>query len=206
MTEENSTPQRRKLGEGVITIVDRLIDELAGPVRRTRQEAASTLAEMAREHADRLEPDVERVTEALVDALYRPEAQTRWEALGALREVATNHPELAAQAYEGAEASLFDENSSRVRIEAFRLLARLGASSPELSDKVWPLLDEAIQCFHGDLGYRDMLDSLLEFAEGSASDASKQALVERISFDVTGGRGYVKTCSAKIADAVEAGK
>ena len=117
-----------------------------------------------------------------------------------------NHPELAAQAYEGAEASLFDENSSRVRIEAFRLLARLGASSPELSDKVWPLLDEAIQCFHGDLGYRDMLDSLLEFAEGNASDASKQALVERISFDVTGGRGYVKTCSAKIADAVEAGK
>lgn len=206
MTEENTTPTRRKLGEGVITMVDRLIDELSGPIRRTRQEAASSLAEMAREHPESIEADVEHITEALVDALYRPEAQTRWEALGALREIATNHPELAAQAYEGAEASLFDENSSRVRIEAFRLLARLGASSPELSDKVWPLLDEAIQCFHGDLGYRDMLDSLLEFAEGNASDASKQALVDRISFDVTGGRGYVKTCSAKIADAVKAGK
>ena len=206
MTEENSTPARRKLGEGVITMVDRLIDELSGPVRRTRQEAASALAEMCREHPETVEPDVERVTEALVDALYRPEAQTRWEALGALREVAASHPELAVQAYEGAETSLFDENSSRVRIEAFRLLARLGAASPELADEVWPLRDEAIHCFHGDLGYRDMLDSLLEFAEGQASDASKQALVDRISFDVTGGRGYVKTCSAKIAEAVKAGK
>lgn len=206
MTEEKSTPTRRKLGEGVITMTDRLIDELSGPVRRTRQEAASTLAEMCREKPDEVEPDAGRITEALVDALFRPEAQTRWEALSGLREIAQRHPDLAVEAYEGAEASLFDENSSRVRIESFRLLARLGAASPELSDKVWPLLDEAIQCFHGDLGYRDMLDSLLEFAQGNASDASKEALASRVSFDVTGGRGYVKTCSAQIVDAIEASK
>ena len=60
MTEENTTPTRRKLGEGVITMVDRLIDELSGPIRRTRQEAASSLAEMAREQPESVEADVER--------------------------------------------------------------------------------------------------------------------------------------------------
>ena len=205
MAEENQ-PTRRKLGEGVITEVDRLIDELSGPVRRMRQEAASTLAQMTYEQPEKVEPEVERIVEALADALFRPEAQTRWEALGALCKLAETHPDLVEQAYEGAEASLFDENSSRVRIEAFRMLASLGATSPEKSDKVWPLLDEAIQCFHGDPGYRAMLDSLVGFASGNASDAAKEALVERLTFDAESSRGYIKSCSQAVIAAAKGDK
>lgn len=202
MAEENQ-PTRRKLGEGLISETDRLIDELSGPVRRMRQEAASTLATMAYEQSEKIEADVDNIVDALIDALFRPEAQTRWEALGALCKLAETHPDLVEKAYEGAETSLFDENSSRVRIEAFRMLASLGATSPEKSDKVWPLLDEAIQCFHGDPGYRAMLDSLVDFAAGAASDEVKEALVSRLTFDAENGRGYIKTCSQSVIAAAK---
>ncbi len=202
MAEENQ-PTRRKLGEGLISETDRLIDELSGPVRRMRQEAASTLATMAYEQPEKIEADVDNIVDALIDALFRPEAQTRWEALGALCKLAETHPDLVEKAYEGAETSLFDENSSRVRIEAFRMLASLGATSPEKSDKVWPLLDEAIQCFHGDPGYRAMLDSLVDFAAGAASDEVKKALVSRLTFDAENGRGYIKTCSQSVIAAAK---
>ena len=202
MAEENQ-PTRRKLGEGLISETDRLIDELSGPVRRMRQEAASTLATMAYEQPEKIEADVDNIVDALIDALFRPEAQTRWEALGALCKLAETHPDLVEKAYEGAETSLFDENSSRVRIEAFRMLASLGATSPEKSDKVWPLLDEAIQCFHGDPGYRAMLDSLVDFAAGAANDEVKEALVSRLTFDAENGRGYIKTCSQSVIAAAK---
>lgn len=202
MAEENQ-PTRRKLGECLISETDRLIDELSGPVRRMRQEAASTLATMAYEQPEKIEADVDNIVDALIDALFRPEAQTRWEALGALCKLAETHPDLVEKAYEGAETSLFDENSSRVRIEAFRMLASLGATSPEKSDKVWPLLDEAIQCFHGDPGYRAMLDSLVDFAAGAASDEVKEALVSRLTFDAENGRGYIKTCSQSVIAAAK---
>ena len=202
MAEENQ-PTRRKLGEGLISETDRLIDELSGPVRRMRQEAASTLATMAYEQPEKIEADVDNIVDALIDALFRPEAQTRWEALGALCKLAETHSDLVEKAYEGAETSLFDENSSRVRIEAFRMLASLGATSPEKSDKVWPLLDEAIQCFHGDPGYRAMLDSLVDFAAGAASDEVKEALVSRLTFDAENGRGYIKTCSQSVIAAAK---
>lgn len=202
MAEENQ-PTRRKLGEGLISETDRLIDELSGPVRRMRQEAASTLATMAYEQPEKIEADVDNIVDALIDALFRPEALTRWEALGALCKLAETHPDLVEKAYEGAETSLFDENSSRVRIEAFRMLASLGATSPEKSDKVWPLLDEAIQCFHGDPGYRAMLDSLVDFAAGAASDEVKKALVSRLTFDAENGRGYIKTCSQSVIAAAK---
>ena len=158
---------------------------------------------MAYEQPEKIEADVDNIVDALIDALFRPEAQTRWEALGALCKLAETHPDLVEKAYEGAETSLFDENSSRVRIEAFRMLASLGATSPEKSDKVWPLLDEAIQCFHGDPGYRAMLDSLVDFAAGAASDEVKEALVSRLTFDAENGRGYIKTCSQSVIAAAK---
>lgn len=193
-----------RLGAGQITELDRCISELSGHLRRARQEAAHTIAQMAKDDPSALEADADRVIDALVDALFRPEAQTRWESLDALAALAPAHPEAVAKAAEGAEASLFDEGSSTVRAAAFRLLARIGAASPEASDQVWPLLDEAIQCFHGDQGYRGMLDGLLELVRGNASDACRKALVERIGFDAESGRGYVKSCSAEIVAAANA--
>ena len=204
MAENNDQKKTgARFGAGTVTLADRLVEELSGSNRRMRQEASHTLAEMCKERPADVEAKADVVIPALVDALFRPEAQTRWEALDALNELAATHADQVVEAYEGAEASLFDEASSRVRINAFRLLARLGSTSAELSDRVWPLLDEAIQCYHGDMGYRDMLASLMELARGAASQATKDALVDRISFDAESGRGYVKTCSVEIIKAAK---
>ena len=179
--------------------VAELVEALSGPRRRARQEAAHELAILAHEDASALEPHAEE----LVDALFRPEAQTRWEVLDALAELVQTVPGKVDAASEEAEASLFDEDSSTVRLAAFRFLARLGARSAARSEQVWPLLDEAVQCYHGDPEYRDMLGCLLEFVRGDVADAVRDSLVDRISFDAKSGRGYIRTCSEEIIEAAK---
>ena len=176
-----------------------LIEELSGASRRRRQEVAHIIALTARAAPEAVAVHVD----ALVDALFRPEAQTRWEVLDALSAIAEKDPESVAGAFDGAEASLFDDGSATVRLSAFVFLCRLGASSPERSDEVWPLIDEAIQCFHGDAEYRDMLVALLGLAQGNASDATKKALADRVRFDAeSGAAGYIKSFSAEILQAL----
>jgi hypothetical protein len=178
-------------------VVSMLVEALSGPNRRRRQEAAHSIALAAQAnpalflaHADEL-----------IDALYRPEAQTRWEVFAALYAIAATRPDVVAETYDAAEASLFDEDSAVVRLAAFRLLVRLGASSPEQSDRVWPLIDEAIQCYHGDPEYRDMLVALQELAKGAISDETRAALVARVGFDAENGYGYVRAISAEVVQA-----
>ena len=48
-----------------------------------------------------------------------------------------------------------------------------------------------------------MLGALLDFVRGDISDATRAALVERISFDAESGRGYVKAFSAEIVQAAQ---
>ena len=176
-----------------------LIEELSGASRRRRQEVAHQLALAAKAHPELMVSH----TDALIDALYRPEAQTRWEALDALSAVADVDADAVAGAFDGAEASLFDDGSATVRLAAFVFLCRFGASSPERSDQAWQLIDEAVQCYHGDAEYRDMLAALLGLARGSASDATKAALAARVRFDAENGSGYIKTFSAEILQALE---
>ena len=90
-----------------------------------------------------------------------------------------------------------------MRLAAFKFLAALGARSKRLSASVWPLLDEAVQCYHGDPEYRDMLVALVEFVRGDVSDEVRAALVARVSFDAKNGRDYVKTMSQEIIDAAK---
>ena len=175
-----------------------LIEELSGASRRRRQEVAHQLALTARARPELMLPHVD----ALVDALSRPEAQTRWEVLDALSAVAETNADSVAGAYDGAEASLFDDASATVRLAAFVFLIRLAGSSPERSDEAWPLLDEAIQCYHGDAEYRDMLVALLALARGQASDATRAALADRVRFDAENGAGYIKALSAEILQAL----
>ncbi len=182
--------------------VAELIEELAGPARRRRQDASHELGIIAKEHPEVLENSIDE----LIDALYRPEAQTRWEVLLALAELAGSYATKVAGAFDGAEASLFDEGSATVRLAAFGFLASYGATSPARSDDAWPLLDEAIQCYHGDSEYRDMLGYLLIFVKGKISKESKTALVDRVTFDATSGRGYVQVCSAEIIEAAKTKK
>ncbi|WP_273394753.1 hypothetical protein [Thermophilibacter mediterraneus] len=175
-----------------------LVEELSGSSRRRRQEVAHTIALAARSNPAVVKPHVE----ALIDALFRPEAQTRWEILDALTDIAQSDPDAVADAFDGAEASLFDDGSATVRLAAFKFLCRLGSTSPERSDEVWPLIDEAIQCYHGDAEYRDMLAALLGLAEGSPSEDTKRALAARVGFDTKNGAGYIKSFSNEILQAL----
>lgn len=178
-------------------LVGVLVEELGSSSRRHRQDVSHRIAEVAKTEPELLAPHID----ALVDALYRPEAQTRWEVLDALAALAPTHADEVAAAYDGAEASLFDDGSAMVRLAAFLFLCALGATSPERSDQVWSLLDEAIQCYHGDAEYHDMLVGLLDFAHGSVSGATKKALGGRVSFDAKNGSGYIKQLSGDIAAA-----
>lgn len=180
---------------------DAIVMQLKGTRRRQRQEASHELAEMCREDPELILP----VADDLIDAINRPEAQTRWECLDALAILAADHPDDVAEACEGAEDALFDEDSAPVRLAAFRFLASLGSTSPNRSDEVWPLLDEAVQCYHGDPEYRDMLAALLSFAKGDISDAARDALVQRVSFDAENGHGYIKGFSQEILDVAKGG-
>lgn len=186
------------MADTAATEVSGLVEELSGASRRRRQEVAHTLALVARSQPETLLPHVD----ALVDALFRPEAQTRWEVLDALSSIVEKNPDSVTGAFDGAEASLFDDGSATVRLAAFVFLCRLGASSPERSDEVWPLIDEAIQCYHGDAEYRDMLAALLALAQGNASDATRKALAARVKFDSESGSGYIKSFSAEIIQAL----
>lgn len=179
--------------------VARLVSDLEGSRRRVRQEASHELAIVAHEDSELMVQHAD----ALIEALYRPEAQTRWEVFDVLSEVAINHADLVGGGFEGAEAALFDETSARLRLAAFRFLARYGMSSPERSDQVWPVMNEAIQCYHGDPEYRDMLLALLDFARGDLSDATREALIARISFDANNGRNYMRAYSAQIVAAAK---
>ena len=179
-----------------------LVEGLSGARRRVRQEAAHHLALFAHEDASAL---VDYVDD-LIDALYRPEAQTRWEVFDALGQLALVDPARVVEGYDGAEAALFDESSATVRLAAFRFLCRLGASAPERSDMVWQLLDEAIQCYHGDPEYHDMLVALLEFARGDLSEKTREALVTRVSFDAENSQAFTKACSLQIIGAAQGGE
>ena len=181
--------------------LDVLVAALAGPSRRGRQEAAHEVALAAEEDASALVPFAEQ----LMDGLQRPEAQTRWELLNALSLVAGVDADLVEGAMDDAEAALFDEGSSMVRLAGFRFIAREGKSTPERSAEAWALLDEAVQCYHGDPEFREMLAALLEFAQGNISDDVKQAVHDRVAFDAEkSSMPFIKSYSEQIVEACEA--
>lgn len=176
-----------------------LVGELGGANRRRRQDAAHEIARLAKRDVDQLFD----YAGDIIDGLDRPEAQTRWELLDALSEMARVDTGCVEEAFGGAEASLFDEDSSIARLAAFRFLTSYGATSGKRSDQVWKILEEAIQCYHGDPEYRDMLGCLLEMAKGTISDQTAQVMRSRVDFDARHGRGYIKAFSAEIVEAID---
>ena len=174
-----------------------LVDGLSASSRRHRQEVSQDIAAVAAKDPSLLAGHID----ALVDALDRPEAQTRWEVLDALSTMTDAYADQVSAAFDGAEASLFDDASATVRLAAFLFLCRLGATSAESSDEVWPLLDEAIQCYHGDLEYRDMLGCLYEFSQGEIDAEVADKLALRLKFDAENGKGsYLKARSSEICE------
>ena len=179
--------------------LNELIEALSGGSRRGRQQAAKVIAAVAAANSEILVPHAA----ALVDALERPEAQTRWECLDTLAQLVPLDGRTCEKAVPGAETALFDEDSGPLRLAAMRFLCRLGATTEKRSEKVWPLIDEGIQCWHGDLEFQDMLIAIIDFSQGKLAPEVKAALADRMRFDATNGRGMLKKRAIQIVENCE---
>lgn len=175
-----------------------LIEALSDGSRRGRQQAAKVIAGVAAVNAELLVP----YASDLVDALERPEAQTRWECLDALTQMVPLDAKACEKAVLGAEAALFDEDSGPLRLAAMRFLCKLGATTEARSAKVWSLIDEGIQCYHGDLEFQDMLLAVIDFSQGKLDGSVKEALADRMRFDSTNGKGMLKRRATQILENV----
>ena len=162
--------------------------------------SAAALSYVAKEQPDLLEEHIP----AFVDALHRPEAQTRWECLDVLTIMVDSDARACEKALLGAEAALFDEESGPVRLSAMRFLCKFGSTTAARSEKVWPLVDEGIQCYHGDLEFSEMLTAINDFSMGKLSPNVKEQLAERMSFDATNGKGALKKRAQQIVDNLKA--
>jgi hypothetical protein len=147
-------------------VMSKLVTRLSDDSKVTRAKTAKLVHDASCIDATRLEPHIDQ----LVGALEYHESQTRWETLGALEEIALVKPMWLDKAVVPATHCLHDEDSSVVRLAAFRVLAFYGASSKRRAEKVWPLLDEALRCYHGDSEYPGMLNALAVMVEGKAPD------------------------------------
>ena len=83
---------------------------------------------------------------------------------------------------------------------AMRFLCRLGSTTENRSQKVWPLIDEAIQCYHGDIEFQEMLVAVIAFSEGKLADEVAEELKSRMAFDAKSGRGVLKKRAAQIVE------
>ena len=173
-----------------------LVDALALDSRRERQIAAATLSVIAKGNPQILVNYIDN----FIDALNRPEAQTRWEMLETLAILVEFDARACNKAIPEAEVSLFDEESGPAHLGAMKFLCKLGATTANRSEKVWPLVDEGIQCYHGDLEFNDMLNALVEFSAGKLSDDVKAAFAERMAFDAANGKGTLKKRAQQILD------
>lgn len=161
------------------------VENLESSSRRERQNSAAVLAEVARMDAALVVP----YGSELVEALEKPEAQTRWEALDALTEICAKDSRVCDKALSGAENALYDEDSGPLRLASMRFLCTLGATTENRSEKVWPLVDEGIQCYHGDVEFNEMLLALIEFSTGKLAPSVKEEFAARMKFDADNGKG-----------------
>ena len=173
-----------------------LVETLQIGSRRDRQMAATVIGAVAKADPKRLVGSID----VLIDALNRPEGQTRWEVLEALAILVDHDARTCSKAIPEAEAALFDEDSGPVRLGAMRFLCKLGATTANRSEKVWPLIDEGIQCYHGDLEFNDMLVALVDFSNGKLSADVKAAFAERMKFDAENGKGTLQRRAQQIID------
>ena len=178
------------------TDVAEVVTRLAEGARRERQVAAAALYQVAKEKPEMLVDHIDEI----VDALNRPEAQTRWECLETLTILVDYDARTCGKAVPEAEAALFDEESGPVRLAAMRFLCKFGATTANRSEKVWPLIDEGIQCYHGDLEFNDMMTAVIDFSKGKLADEVKTSLADRMSFDAENAKGALKRRAQKVID------
>lgn len=166
-------------------VIAETVGQLEGSSRKKRQVAASVLSAVSRIDASKLVG----YTDQFNDALARPEAQTRWECLEILTNIVPLESRLCDKAIPGAENALFDEDNGLVRLAAMRFLCALGATTENRSKKTWPLIDEGIQCYHGDPEFQEMLAAVVGFSAGKLDPEVKEELAARMAFDAANGKG-----------------
>jgi hypothetical protein len=177
-------------------ILGALVDNLSTDARRVRQFSAAAINSIAEQQPEVLVSYIPQIA----DALHRPEAQTRWEVLEALSRLVELNPEAADDALSGAEVSLYDEESGSARLAAVRFLSAYGALDNRRSARVWPLLDEAIQCYHGDPEFQDMLVAITGFAGGRLKKEVRVSLASRMEFDAKNSKGSLKRRAGQIVE------
>ena len=175
-----------------------IVKTLSEGPRRERQRAAQVIGLISLESCEALVPHIG----VFVSALERPEAQTRWEVLEVLCKLVPFDSRSCDKAVDSAENSLFDEESGLARLAGMRFLCKLGSTTPTRSERVWPLIDEAIQCYHGDQEFQDMLLAVTDFSAGNISPLVKEQLAVRMSFDANNGRGALKRRAQQIVQNV----
>lgn len=169
---------------------------LASTSRRERQNAASIIAAVSKEKPEKVAPYVNEI----IAALDNPEAQTRWEVLDTLTQIVPIDSRSCDKALLGAENALFDEDSGPLRLAAMSFLCKLGATTERRSEKAWPLIDEGIQCYHGDLEFQDMLLAVIDFSAGKLDAKVKDELAARMKFDAENGKGTLKKRATQIEE------
>lgn len=203
MAEElkiGTAEEREELAEQALTdesLVDALAQEIAGSSRIRRQKAASTVALIADKDASALLP----YADDIASGLTKPEAQTRWEVLHALDQMGKAGQRYDEDVLVAAEDSLYDETNGFVREAAFHFFCGYGSASVDNSEEVWTQIDEAIQCYHGNPEFTDMLMQLVAFAEGNISLATSSALAQRMKFDSENASGTLRMRSEQIVAA-----
>lgn len=170
------------------------VGALSGEDRRLRQFSASVVHQVALHDPAQLKG----YADDLADALHRPESQTRWEVLGTFEKLVAVDARLVDKALPGAEAALHDEESGVVRLAAFRMLTAYGATTAHRSERVWPLIAEAIRCYHGDSEFDAMLSGVYRMVSGAASDEVKLAAAEIMRFDAENAKGLLKRRASRI--------
>jgi len=180
-------------------ILAALVESLSSDQRRVRQFSAAAIKEVASQQPGVLIMYVP----AIADGLHRPEAQTRWECLEALSHMARLDPPGLEEVIEGAETSLFDEESGMAHLAAMHFLCAFGAQNTKRAIQVWPLIEEGIQVYHGDPEFIDMLVSVEHFAAGKIGRATKQRLRARMEFDANNYMGAVGRIATHIVQLCE---
>ena len=195
------TPEEREETAQTALEDEAIIEELAQLVadgsRTRRQKAASTIAIISDKDASALLP----FTDDIASGLTKPEAQTRWEVLHALDQMGKAGQRYDEDVLVAAEDALYDEGNGFVREAAFHFFCGYGSASVTNSEEVWTQIDEAIQCYHGNPEFADMLTQLVAFAEGDISLTTSAALAQRMKFDSENASGTLRMRSEQIVAA-----
>ncbi len=178
------------------TALRSVIDALSGPNRRDRQQAARVVHAIA-VHKPAV---LKAYADALADALDRPESQTRWEVLGALEKLVPVDARIIDRALPGVTTALHDSESGVVRLAAFRVLCGYGSTTSKRSERVWPLIDEAIRVYHGDPEFPAMLSGVVRLVSGGAADRVRLAAAERMEFDSEHTKGLIGRRAKRIVE------